>query len=120
MASFFESLFAALFKYRPAVFEKGELAFGAPASVWLVLVAGLLIGVPAVLTYARAAGKGGRRDRVILGALRASSPRASSSASSGFPRRRSASSASPTCRLAARRRASPRRSRTRARTSRPS
>src|SRR5919202_4116161 len=71
MASFFESLFAALFKYRPAVFEKGELAFGAPASVWLVLVAGLLIGVPAVLTYARAEAKAGRRDRLVLGALRA-------------------------------------------------
>src|SRR5919202_4422991 len=71
MASFFESLFAALFKYRPAVFEKGELALGAPAAVWLVLVAGLLIGVPAVLTYARAEGKAGRRDRILLGAVRA-------------------------------------------------
>src|ERR671917_456481 len=70
MASFFESLFTALFKYRPAVFEKGELAIGAPASIWLVLAAGLLIGVPAVLTYARARGKSGRRDRVVLAALR--------------------------------------------------
>src|SRR3712207_159968 len=70
MASFFESLFAALFKYRPAVFEKGELAVGAPASTWLILGVGLLIGVPAVLTYARAQGKGGRRDRIVLGALR--------------------------------------------------
>src|SRR5688572_27406434 len=71
MASFFESLFAALFKYRPAVFEKGELAIGAPASVWVILAAGLLIGVPAVLSYARAQGKGGRRDRIVLAALRA-------------------------------------------------
>src|SRR5918992_531412 len=71
MASFFESLFAALFKYRPAVFEKGELAIGAPASIWLILGVGLLIGVPAVLSYARAQGKGGRRDRIVLGGLRA-------------------------------------------------
>src|SRR5918992_3394456 len=71
MTSFFESLFAGLFKYRPAVFEKGELAIGAPASIWLILVAGLLIGVPAVLTYARARGKGGRRDRIVLATLRA-------------------------------------------------
>ena len=72
MASFFESLFAALFKYRPTVFEKGELAVGAPASVWLILAAGLLIGVPAVLTYARAPGRGSRRDRTLLAALRGS------------------------------------------------
>jgi uncharacterized membrane protein len=71
MASFFESLFAALFKYRPAVFEKGELAIGAPASIWLIVGAGLLIAVPAVLSYARAQGKGDRRDRIVLAALRA-------------------------------------------------
>jgi uncharacterized membrane protein len=71
MASFFESLFAALFKYRPAVFEKGELAIGAPASIWLILGVGLLIGVPAVLSYARTQGKGGHRDRIVLGGLRA-------------------------------------------------
>src|SRR5918992_3099172 len=70
MSSFFESLFAALFKYRPAVFEKGELAIGAPASIWLIVGVGLLVGVPAVLTYARTRGKGGRRDRIVLAALR--------------------------------------------------
>ena len=70
MASFLESLFAALFKYRPAVFERGELAFGAPLSAWLILGAGLLIGVPAVLSYARARGKAGVRDRIVLAALR--------------------------------------------------
>src|ERR687896_2369307 len=70
MASFFESLFAALFKYRPAVFEKGELAIGATASIWLIVGAGLLIGAPAVLSYVRAQGKAGRRDRIVLGALR--------------------------------------------------
>jgi uncharacterized membrane protein len=70
MASFFESLFAALFKYRPAVFEKGELAIGATASIWLIVGAGLLIGAPAVLSYVRARGKAGRRDRIVLGVLR--------------------------------------------------
>src|SRR3712207_8032393 len=42
MASFFESLFTALFKYTPAVFAKGELALGAPASIWVTVGVGLL------------------------------------------------------------------------------
>jgi hypothetical protein len=70
MAHWFDSLFAFLFKYRPAVFEKGDFAFGSPTSVIVLLLAGALIGVPAVLTYAAVRGKSTRRDRWILGALR--------------------------------------------------
>lgn len=70
MANWFESLFAFLFKYRPAVFEKGDFAFGAPKSVIVLLIAGALIGVPAILTYASVRGKSTRRDRFILGGLR--------------------------------------------------
>jgi hypothetical protein len=70
MANWFESLFAFLFKYRPAVFEKGDFALGAPTSVIVLLIAGALIGVPAILTYAAVRGKSTRRDRVILGSLR--------------------------------------------------
>ena len=67
----FEALFSFLFKYRPAVFAQGDLTFGSPASViGLVLVAAAL-GVPAVLTYARVRGKSTRRDRLVLGGLRA-------------------------------------------------
>ena len=71
MANWLESLFAFLFKYRPAVFEKGDFAFGSPTSVIVLLLAGALIGVPAILTYAAVRGKSTRRDRWILGALRA-------------------------------------------------
>jgi hypothetical protein len=70
MANWLESLFAFLFKYRPAVFEKGDFAFGSPTSVIVLLIAGALIGVPAILTYAAVRGKSTRRDRWILGALR--------------------------------------------------
>ena len=70
MAHWFESVFAFLFKYRPAVFEKGDFAFGSPTSVIVLLLVGALIGVPAVLTYAAVRGKSTRRDRWILGALR--------------------------------------------------
>ena len=48
MASFLESLFAALFKYRPAVFEKGELAY--PVSE--VTIAGHLTDIFSSLTPA--------------------------------------------------------------------
>jgi len=70
MANWLESVFAFLFKYRPAVFEKGDFAFGSPTSVIVLLIAGVLIGVPAILTYAAVRGKSTRRDRWILGALR--------------------------------------------------
>jgi len=71
MANWLESLFAFFFKYRPAVFEKGDFAFGSPTSVILLLLAGALVGVPAILTYAAVRGKSTRRDRWILGTLRA-------------------------------------------------
>src|SRR5205085_10316017 len=71
MANWLESLFAFLFKYRPAVFAKGDFAFGSPTSVIVLLLAGALIGVPAVLTYAAVRGKSTRRDRWVLGGLRA-------------------------------------------------
>ena len=70
MANWLESLFAFLFKYRPSVFEKGDFAFGSPTSVIVLLIAGALVGVPAILTYAAVRGKSTRRDRWILGALR--------------------------------------------------
>jgi uncharacterized membrane protein len=73
MPSWIESVFAFLFKYRPEVFEKGDLVFGAPSSVIFLLGLGLLIGVPAVMTYAGVRGKSTRRDRWILSALRVAS-----------------------------------------------
>jgi hypothetical protein len=73
MPSWTESVFAFLFKYRPEVFEKGDLVFGAPSSVIFLLALGLLIGGPAVMTYAGVRGKSTRRDRWVLSALRVAS-----------------------------------------------
>src|SRR3954470_8804314 len=74
MPSWIESTFAFFFKYRPDVFSKGDLVFGAPSSVIFLLALGLLIGAPAVMTYAGVRGKSTRRDRWILSALRVTSP----------------------------------------------
>src|SRR4051812_29594668 len=70
MPRWIESLFAFFFKYRPEVYSKGDLVFGAPSSVIVLLAAGLLIGVPAVMTYAGGRGKSTRRDRWVLSGLR--------------------------------------------------
>src|SRR3954470_19085701 len=70
MPRWIESLFAFFFKYRPEVYSKGDLVFGAPSSVIVLLIAGLLIGGPAVMTYAGVRGKSTRRDRWILSGLR--------------------------------------------------
>jgi hypothetical protein len=70
MANWFEGIFEFLFKYRPTEFAKGELAFGAPFSVVVLLLAAVVIAVPAILSYAGVRGKSTKRDRLILGALR--------------------------------------------------
>lgn len=71
MAHWSEGIFEFLFKYRPTEFAKGNFAFGAPFSVVLLLLALAAIGVPTVLSYAGVRGKSTRRDRYVLGALRA-------------------------------------------------
>lgn len=68
-----QSVFEFFFKYRPEVFSKGDLVFGAPSSVMVLLALGLLIGGPAVMTYAGVRGKSTRRDRWILSGLRVAS-----------------------------------------------
>ena len=66
----FDGIFQFLFKYRPTEFANGDLAFGAPFSVVVLLLAAAAIGVPAVLSYAGVRGRASRRDRWVLGALR--------------------------------------------------
>ena len=65
-----EALFELLFKYRPTLFERGELALGVPGLVLLGLVALVAVATPTLLRYARARGKTDRRDRVLLTGLR--------------------------------------------------
>ena len=64
-------LFEFLFKYRPVLFQEGDLSFLSPWPVTMVAVAAVLLGVPAVLTYALARGRSRRGDRWVLGTLRA-------------------------------------------------
>jgi hypothetical protein len=63
-----ESLFELLFKYRPLLFQRGEIAFALPP-LWLAVLAGILAAA-AALTYGRARGRAGGRDRAVLAALR--------------------------------------------------
>ena len=65
------SLFEFLFKYRPVLFQEGDLSFLTPWPLTVVAVGALVLGVPAVLTYAMARGRSRRRDRWVLGGLRA-------------------------------------------------
>ena len=65
------SLFEFLFKYRPVLFQEGDLSFLSPWPLAAVAGAAVLLGVPAVLTYALARGRSRRVDRWVLGALRA-------------------------------------------------
>ena len=67
----FATLFEWFFKYRPAVFARGDFAFGASLSVATVVLVAAAISVPAVLSYLRVRGKSSARDRAILTALRA-------------------------------------------------
>jgi uncharacterized membrane protein len=65
-----EALFEFLFKYRPVVFEKGRLAFAVGTGTYVLLGVALLIGVPALIAYARLRMRGGPRDRAVLIGLR--------------------------------------------------
>lgn len=65
-----DAIFDFLFKYRSIVFEQGELAFGAPASLRLWLGVAGLVGASAVATYTIARGKSTVTDRSIMAALR--------------------------------------------------
>ena len=70
MTHWLEGIFQFLFKYRPTEFAKGSFAFGASASVVVLLVVAAVIGIPAVLSYATVRGKSSKRDRWVLGGLR--------------------------------------------------
>ena len=65
-----ESLFELLFKYRPLVFENGQLVFGTPLPhSLLVLAVATAAGVTAA-AYARTRERATPRDRVVLAGLR--------------------------------------------------
>jgi uncharacterized membrane protein len=65
-----DRLFEIFFKYRPLVFEQGEFAFGAPASVRMWVGVAALLGASAVATYTIARGRSTVTDRGIMAGLR--------------------------------------------------
>jgi uncharacterized membrane protein len=66
----FETLFQALFTYRPVVFQQGEFRFDVTgASLTAAALAGIVM-VGAVITYRGVRHKGRLRDRFVLTALR--------------------------------------------------
>lgn len=65
-----ESVFSFLFKYRPLVFERGDLAFTAPVSALLAAAVAAAVAVPTLFLYGRVKGKTRRRDRAVLSVLR--------------------------------------------------
>ena len=66
----FESLVEFFFKYRPLLFEQGDLAFAAPSSVFIVGGIIAVAAVVAAITYGRVRGKSQPTDRLILTGLR--------------------------------------------------
>jgi len=68
-----DGLFQLLFKYRPAVFSRGELAFGAAGPIALALGVVGIVAIITLVSYRRvgAAAQSSRRDRIVLAALRA-------------------------------------------------
>ena len=63
--------FEFLFKYRPVLFQEGDLTFLSPWPLTLAAVAAAALAVPALLSYVLARGRSRRRDRWVLGGIRA-------------------------------------------------
>lgn len=64
-------MFEFLFKYRPVVFERGELTLAWPGWALLLVLAAVGLSVWFLLRYRRLSPSTSRRDRWILGGLRA-------------------------------------------------
>jgi uncharacterized membrane protein len=65
-----EGVFEFLFKYRPLLFEQGDLAFTAPGSVRPWLLAAGALGLAAAASYTWARGRTGVWDRLVMASLR--------------------------------------------------
>lgn len=66
-----ESLFSFLFKYRPLLFQEGEILFRTPWPAWLAVLVGGAAVVTVAFSYSRPRGKATGVDRVLMAALRA-------------------------------------------------
>jgi uncharacterized membrane protein len=64
------AVFEFLFKYRPVVFERGQLIFGMPWPAYVIIPLGLILIATPLLGYARVQGRIRTPDRVVLASLR--------------------------------------------------
>ncbi|HUF30086.1 MAG TPA: glutamine amidotransferase [Gemmatimonadaceae bacterium] len=71
MEAALDALFEFLFKYRPVVFEHGTFSLEAPVPVALLVLVAAAVIAAALFTYRRVRGRATRRDRIVLGTLRA-------------------------------------------------
>lgn len=70
MTGFGANVFEFLFKYRPLVFEKGQLVFAWPWPVYVAVLALIALAVPTLLRYGSVGAKTRRVDRAVLSAVR--------------------------------------------------
>ncbi|MFQ5704860.1 MAG: hypothetical protein ACE5HT_12670 [Gemmatimonadales bacterium] len=70
MGPYLEGVFGYLFKYRPVVFERGDLVFGAPWPLILLVLVAVAIVLPPLITYGGMSAKLRRVDRALLTGLR--------------------------------------------------
>lgn len=65
-----DRLFEFLFKYRPLVFQEGEVAFATPWPLALLVIGAGAVAVAAVVTYGGARGRATAGERTVLATLR--------------------------------------------------
>ncbi len=65
-----ESLFEFLFKYRPLMFERGDIALSAPWPAYVVSLGVVALAVPILLRYSWVKGRSRRVDRALLSGIR--------------------------------------------------
>ena len=65
-----DSLFQALFSYRPVVFQQGEFRFDLSTASLVAAAMVIAVAIAAMVTYRGVRGKGRVRDRIVLTAIR--------------------------------------------------
>jgi uncharacterized membrane protein len=63
-------MFEFFFKYRPVVFQHGDLVFQSPVALWVLGLGWVLVAGAGAWTYTRGGRGLTRRDRIALGAIR--------------------------------------------------
>ncbi|HSR40761.1 MAG TPA: hypothetical protein VLL48_01280, partial [Longimicrobiales bacterium] len=65
-----DAILTFLFKYRPILFQQGDIRFATPWPILVALGVAAVVAAVAVATYARPRGKAGPLDRTVMAALK--------------------------------------------------